>query len=57
MFRHFFSPSLLREEISQTFQAKIFALNKKNPTDEARKKYYEQQMAEELDCVDTYKKN
>ena len=57
MFRHFFSPSLLTEEISQTFQAKIFALNKEDSTYEARKKYYERQMAEELDGVDTYEKN
>ena len=40
-FRHFFSPTLLREEISQTFQAKIFALNKEDSTYESRKKYYE----------------
>ena len=56
-FRHFFSPTLLREEISQTFQAKIFALNKEDSTYESRKKYYEWQMAEELDGVDTYEKN
>ena len=53
----FFSPSLLREEISQTFQAKIFALNKEDSIYEARKKYYERQLAEELDGVDTYEKN
>ena len=40
-FLDFFRPSLLREEISQTFQAKIFALNKEEMTYEARKKYYE----------------
>ena len=56
-FRHFFSPTLLREEISQTFQAKIFALNKEDSTYESPKKYYEWQMAEELDGVDTYEKN
>ena len=56
-FRHFFSPSLLREEISQTFQAKIFALNKEDSTYVARKKYYERQMVEELGGVDTYEKN
>ena len=57
MFRHFFSPSLLTEEISQTFQAKIFALNKEDSTYVARKKYYERQMVEELGGVDTYEKN
>ena len=56
-FCNFFSPNLLREEISQTFQAKIFALNKEGITYEARKKYYEWKMAEELDAIDTYEKN
>ena len=56
-FCNFFSPNLLREEISQTFQAKIFALNKEGITYEARKKYYERKMAEELDAIDTYEKN
>ena len=37
----FFSPPLLRQEIIQTYDAKIFALNKEDPTYEARKKYFE----------------
>ena len=37
-----FSPSLLREEISQTFQAKRFPLKKEEMAYRARKKYYEQ---------------
>ena len=56
-FRNFFSPSLLREEITQAFQSTILVLNKDKPTYEARKKYYERQMPEELDGVDSYKKN
>ena len=56
-FPDFFFPSLLREEISQTFQAEIFTLNKDEITYEACKKYYERQMAEELDAIDTYEKN
>ena len=40
-FCDFFSPNILREEITQTFQPKIFALNKEETTYEARKKYYE----------------
>ena len=56
-FHDFFSPDLLRKEISQTFQAKIFALNKEEITYEARKNYYERKMAEELDAIDTYEKN
>ena len=56
-FRDFFSPNLLREKISQTFQAKIFALNKEEIIYEARKNYYERKTAEELDAIDTYKKN
>ena len=47
----------MREEISQTFQAKIFSLNKEEITYEARKKYYEQKMAEELDALKTYEKD
>ena len=56
-FCNFFSPSLLKDEITQTFQSKIFALNKEEITYEARKKYYERKMAEELDAVDTFEKN
>ena len=56
-FRYFFSLSLLREEISQTFQAKIFSLNKEEITYEARKQNYERKMAEELDALKTYEKD
>ena len=35
----------------------MFALNKEDSIYEARKKYYERQLAEELDGVDTYEKN
>ena len=35
---NFFSPSLLRQEIIQTFQSKIFSLNKDKPTYAAWKK-------------------
>ena len=47
----------MREEITQTFQSKIFALNKEDPTYEARKEYYENKMDEELDAVDSFEKN
>ena len=47
----------MREEISQTFQAKIFALNKEEITYEARKQNYERKMAEELDALKTYEKD
>ena len=40
-FRDFFSPKILREEVTQTFQSKIFALNKEETTYEARKNHYE----------------
>ena len=55
-FRDFFSPCLSREEINATFDSKIFALNKDEPTYEARKKY-ERKKAEEPDEVDSYEKN
>ena len=56
-FRNFFSPALLREEITQTSQSKIFALNKDEPLYEARKKYYENQMEEKVDTVDSFEEN
>ena len=56
-FRNCFSPTLLREEITSTFDSKAFALNNEDPTYEACKKYYERQEAEELDAVDSYEKN
>ena len=56
-FRDFFSPALLREEKTQTFQSKIFALDKDEPMYAARKKCYENQMAEKLDAVDSFEKN
>ena len=56
-FPHFFPNTLLREKITQTVQAKIFASSKEEPTYKARKKYYERPMVEELDAVDTYEKN
>ena len=40
-FRNFFSPTLLREEIIQTFQSKTFPFNNDNPTYKARKKQFE----------------
>ena len=56
-FREFFSPSLLREEIILTYNSKIFVLNKDELTYEARKKYFERKKEEELDAVDSFKKN
>ena len=57
-FRDFFSLNILREEITQTFQSKISALNKEEITYEARKKYYEKKkMIEELDAIYAYEKN
>ena len=47
---------ILRREITQTFTSKIFSLNKDDPTYQSRKKYYERQIAEELDAVDSYQK-
>lgn len=49
-------PSLLREEINATFNAKIFSLIKEEPTYEARKKYFERKREEELDAVDSFEK-
>ena len=56
-FRDFFSPPLLRQEITQTYDAKIFARNKDDPTYEARKKYFEHKREEDLNAVNTFEKN
>ena len=56
-FRDFFSPPLLRQEITQTYDAKIFARNKDDPTYEARKKYFERKREEDLNAVNTFEKN
>ena len=40
-FRNLFSPFHMRGEIIHTFQSKIFALNKEDPTYQARKEYFE----------------
>ena len=55
--RDFFLPDLPRNEIEQTFQAKIFALNKNDPTFEARKKYLERKKEEEPEAVDSFEKS
>ena len=47
----------MREEIIQTFQSKIFALNKEDPTYKARKEYFENKMDEELDTVNSFEKS
>ena len=47
----------MKEEIIQTFQGKIFALDKNDSTYEARKKYFENKMDEELDVVESFVKN
>ena len=54
--KDFFSPPILREEITQTYGAKIFALNREDPTCEARKKYFERKKDEDPDAVNTFEK-
>ena len=56
-FRHFFSLPLLREEINQTYEAKIFALNQEDLTYEARKKCSERKKVEKIDAVNSFEKN
>ena len=56
-YRDSFSPELMKEEIIQTFQEKIFALNKNDPTYEARKEYFENKMEEELDSAESFTKS
>ena len=47
----------MREEIISTYDSKIFALNKDEPTYKARKKCFERKKEEELDAVDSFEKN
>ena len=47
----------MKEEIIQTFQGKIFALDKNDPTYEARKEHFENKMDEELDSVESFLKS
>ena len=47
----------MRGEINATFDSKIFALNKDEPTYEERKKYYERQRTEELGAFNSYVKS
>ena len=56
-YKDFFSPPLLRQEINQSYNAKVFALNKEDPIHEARKKYFEQKKEEDHDAVNTFEKN
>ena len=56
-YREFFSPDLLIEKINSKFDSKLFALNKNDPTYEARLKYLERQRDENLDAVSSFEKN
>ena len=46
----------MKEEIIQTFQVKIFALDKNDLTYEVRKEYFENKMDEGLDSVESFVK-
>ena len=56
-YREFFSPDLFIEKINSKFDSKLFALNKNDPTYEARLKYLERQRDENLDAVSSFEKN
>ena len=47
----------MKEKIIQTVQGKIFALEKKGPTYEARKEYFENKMDDELDPIEFFEKS
>ena len=50
-------PSLLREEIISTYDSKIFALNKEEPTYEARKNILKEKKKKNLMLLKALKKN
>ena len=47
----------MKDEIIQTFQGKIFALNINDLTYEARKEHFENKIDEELDSVESFVKS
>ena len=47
----------MKEEIIQTYQGRIFSLDKNDPTYEVRKEYFENKMGEELDAVECVEKH
>lgn len=55
--RDFFLPDLLRAEVEQTFNSKVFALDKNDQTYEARLKYLERKKEENLDSITSFEKN
>ena len=56
-YRDFFSAEHMKEEIIQTFQGKIFALDKNDPPYEARKEYFENKIDQELHAVESFVKS
>ena len=46
----------MKEEIIHTYQGKIFALDKNDPTYETRNEYFENKMYEELNSVESFEK-
>ena len=48
---------MFREKINSKFDSKLFALNKNDPTYEARLKYLERQRDGNLDAVSSFEKN
>ena len=55
-FRNFFSPAILKSESTETYTAKIFALDKEDPTYQSRENYYEIKMKKELSAVESFEK-
>ena len=47
----------MREEICQEYNSKLLALNKQDPTYQARKQYLENNMEEDLDDVESFEQN
>ena len=47
----------MREEIFQEYNSKLLALNKQDPTYQARKEYLENKMEEGLDAVESFEQN
>ena len=47
----------MKEEIIQTFQGKIFALDKNNLTYKAKKEYFEDKMDEQHDAAESFEKS
>ena len=57
IYRDFFSPSVMMEEICHEYNTKLLSFNKSDPTYQASKEHLENKMEEDLNDVDSIEQN